>query len=162
MKDIASIATVVTWLSAVLRARMAPPRSICETSQPPKMSPLALATAGIAMVRMTTSPRGEAGSDDAGADMAAPENKDRPPGASRERAFPASFPLFSREGAGMVRNLMNAGQSVSFRRLFDEGGQVDCVGIEERVAKYRSEEHTSELQSRQYLVCRLLLEKKKA
>src|SRR3712207_7698105 len=26
----------------------------------------------------------------------------------------------------------------------------------------RSEEHTSELQSRQYLVCRLLLEKKKA
>src|SRR3712207_8722125 len=28
-------------------------------------------------------------------------------------------------------------------------------------AKIRSEEHTSELQSRQYLVCRLLLEKKK-
>src|SRR3712207_7047133 len=28
-------------------------------------------------------------------------------------------------------------------------------------AKGRSEEHTSELQSRQYLVCRLLLEKKK-
>src|SRR3712207_7437243 len=27
---------------------------------------------------------------------------------------------------------------------------------------WRSEEHTSELQSRQYLVCRLLLEKKKA
>src|SRR5258707_9745768 len=27
--------------------------------------------------------------------------------------------------------------------------------------KQRSEEHTSELQSRQYLVCRLLLEKKK-
>src|SRR3712207_7079998 len=27
---------------------------------------------------------------------------------------------------------------------------------------YRSEEHTSELQSRQYLVCRLLLEKKKS
>src|SRR3712207_7946705 len=27
-------------------------------------------------------------------------------------------------------------------------------------AAYRSEEHTSELQSRQYLVCRLLLEKK--
>src|SRR3712207_7706851 len=30
-----------------------------------------------------------------------------------------------------------------------------------RVAAVRSEEHTSELQSRQYLVCRLLLEKKK-
>src|SRR3712207_8362292 len=29
------------------------------------------------------------------------------------------------------------------------------------VASRRSEEHTSELQSRQYLVCRLLLEKKK-
>src|SRR3712207_7348039 len=31
----------------------------------------------------------------------------------------------------------------------------------EQVGLKRSEEHTSELQSRQYLVCRLLLEKKK-
>src|SRR3712207_8717546 len=31
----------------------------------------------------------------------------------------------------------------------------------EAAARKRSEEHTSELQSRQYLVCRLLLEKKK-
>src|SRR3712207_8021752 len=31
----------------------------------------------------------------------------------------------------------------------------------EQVRLLRSEEHTSELQSRQYLVCRLLLEKKK-
>src|SRR3712207_7521470 len=31
-----------------------------------------------------------------------------------------------------------------------------------RARRARSEEHTSELQSRQYLVCRLLLEKKKA
>src|SRR3712207_8353121 len=30
-----------------------------------------------------------------------------------------------------------------------------------RDCEWRSEEHTSELQSRQYLVCRLLLEKKK-
>src|SRR5258707_14438757 len=30
-----------------------------------------------------------------------------------------------------------------------------------RTPRSRSEEHTSELQSRQYLVCRLLLEKKK-
>src|SRR3712207_8368126 len=30
-----------------------------------------------------------------------------------------------------------------------------------RTSRRRSEEHTSELQSRQYLVCRLLLEKKK-
>src|SRR3712207_9021693 len=34
-------------------------------------------------------------------------------------------------------------------------------GDAQRVRRLRSEEHTSELQSRQYLVCRLLLEKKK-
>src|SRR5258707_6475995 len=34
------------------------------------------------------------------------------------------------------------------------------VGVDDHVV-IRSEEHTSELQSRQYLVCRLLLEKKK-
>src|SRR3712207_8268605 len=33
-------------------------------------------------------------------------------------------------------------------------------GTARRLATVRSEEHTSELQSRQYLVCRLLLEKK--
>src|SRR5258707_11342061 len=33
--------------------------------------------------------------------------------------------------------------------------------LERGAAELRSEEHTSELQSRQYLVCRLLLEKKK-
>src|SRR3712207_8053233 len=33
--------------------------------------------------------------------------------------------------------------------------------LENLVGALRSEEHTSELQSRQYLVCRLLLEKKK-
>src|SRR3712207_8085780 len=33
--------------------------------------------------------------------------------------------------------------------------------LAERLTLRRSEEHTSELQSRQYLVCRLLLEKKK-
>src|SRR5947209_10941483 len=32
---------------------------------------------------------------------------------------------------------------------------------DDKVGEKRSEEHTSELQSRQYLVCRLLLEKKK-
>src|SRR3712207_9336866 len=36
---------------------------------------------------------------------------------------------------------------------------VTGVSASERL--FRSEEHTSELQSRQYLVCRLLLEKKK-
>src|SRR5947209_12848719 len=34
--------------------------------------------------------------------------------------------------------------------------------VDELVSDERSEEHTSELQSRQYLVCRLLLEKKKS
>src|SRR3712207_8484055 len=56
--------------------------------------------------------------------------------------------------------------SVAVRVLHpgDEGAQLDCVAIvvlalAERGLD-RSEEHTSELQSRQYLVCRLLLEKK--
>src|SRR3712207_7987169 len=39
------------------------------------------------------------------------------------------------------------------------GGQQQRLCIARAIA--RSEEHTSELQSRQYLVCRLLLEKKK-
>src|SRR3712207_8511418 len=45
---------------------------------------------------------------------------------------------------------------------------IDCnilmvpflVHIDKFSSQFRSEEHTSELQSRQYLVCRLLLEKK--
>src|SRR3712207_7180978 len=43
------------------------------------------------------------------------------------------------------------------------GGDVEDVLRQHVVAAadQRSEEHTSELQSRQYLVCRLLLEKKK-
>src|SRR3712207_6948839 len=36
-----------------------------------------------------------------------------------------------------------------------------CTPAEPHAVIKRSEEHTSELQSRQYLVCRLLLEKKK-
>src|SRR3712207_8629002 len=39
---------------------------------------------------------------------------------------------------------------------------VVLVRAAELLGRDRSEEHTSELQSRQYLVCRLLLEKKKA
>src|SRR3712207_8866429 len=35
------------------------------------------------------------------------------------------------------------------------------IATPSKVSRRRSEEHTSELQSRQYLVCRLLLEKKK-
>src|SRR3712207_7882010 len=41
--------------------------------------------------------------------------------------------------------------------------QPECptIAVNFPASKLRSEEHTSELQSRQYLVCRLLLEKKK-
>src|SRR3712207_7944766 len=41
---------------------------------------------------------------------------------------------------------------------FVQGWTSDVI---EAISEQRSEEHTSELQSRQYLVCRLLLEKKK-
>src|SRR3712207_7772713 len=40
-------------------------------------------------------------------------------------------------------------------------GWRQVIRSEEAIRRLRSEEHTSELQSRQYLVCRLLLEKKK-
>src|SRR3712207_7168657 len=42
-----------------------------------------------------------------------------------------------------------------------EGAKVAINGRSKDKGDQRSEEHTSELQSRQYLVCRLLLEKKK-
>src|SRR3712207_8287190 len=45
------------------------------------------------------------------------------------------------------------------REIDDRVGQARQGGQLDR--SLRSEEHTSELQSRQYLVCRLLLEKKK-
>src|SRR5258707_8003018 len=49
-------------------------------------------------------------------------------------------------------------------RSFDDFvGALFAVGLDSELPQQlsRSEEHTSELQSRQYLVCRLLLEKKK-
>src|SRR3712207_8921580 len=47
--------------------------------------------------------------------------------------------------------------------FIEEAMKPDLVGKNVKVTEkqLRSEEHTSELQSRQYLVCRLLLEKKK-
>src|SRR3712207_7541022 len=42
-----------------------------------------------------------------------------------------------------------------------EADPARCVITGGSAGGFRSEEHTSELQSRQYLVCRLLLEKKK-
>src|SRR3712207_7653829 len=57
------------------------------------------------------------------------------------------------------RGLLVAGRRWRVRR----GPAGRGAGLAERAARgaRRSEEHTSELQSRQYLVCRLLLEKKK-
>src|SRR3712207_8115318 len=46
-------------------------------------------------------------------------------------------------------------------RRVREGRVRVQLGLGRRAVAGRSEEHTSELQSRQYLVCRLLLEKKK-
>src|SRR5690554_7585296 len=43
----------------------------------------------------------------------------------------------------------------------DEEISVAMLALNEAIDGYRSEEHTSELQSRPHLVCRLLLEKKK-
>src|SRR5690606_39916179 len=43
----------------------------------------------------------------------------------------------------------------------DSASMRDMVAYTLRTAGHRSEEHTSELQSRENLVCRLLLEKKK-
>src|SRR3712207_7150323 len=47
------------------------------------------------------------------------------------------------------------------RRPAGLGGEVVGLPVRAGEGEGRSEEHTSELQSRQYLVCRLLLEKKK-
>src|SRR3712207_6910125 len=51
-------------------------------------------------------------------------------------------------------------RSASITRSFRFESDVLNVLDEEAKRMGRSEEHTSELQSRQYLVCRLLLEKK--
>src|SRR3712207_9170323 len=64
----------------------------------------------------------------------------------------ASRPTVERNVASLA--LTREGETM----LFDCG-----EGTQRQMMRYhvRSEEHTSELQSRQYLVCRLLLEKKK-
>src|SRR5258708_22940425 len=43
----------------------------------------------------------------------------------------------------------------------DENGRLQCRALTDHAPASRSEEHTSELQSPDHLVCRLLLEKKK-
>src|SRR3712207_9495268 len=51
--------------------------------------------------------------------------------------------------------------AVVFRCSFAWSNSVGLPDASSHAMSSRSEEHTSELQSRQYLVCRLLLEKKK-
>src|SRR3712207_7448206 len=77
----------------------------------------------------------------------------RPP---RSTLFPYTTLFRSTQGAGKLVRVAAPGRR-------DAGDGADAVG--QRVGDRhrvdaRSEEHTSELQSRQYLVCRLLLEKK--
>src|SRR3712207_7021547 len=68
------------------------------------------------------------------------------------------FPPQSDKGGTM------AGKIDQMRERYDKFNQGDIDGATDLWADdftwQRSEEHTSELQSRQYLVCRLLLEKK--
>src|SRR3712207_8913260 len=79
----------------------------------------------------------------------------RPP---RSTLFPYTT-LFRSGGA-------DAGEHEELRRVDRAAGEDDLARRPRRLAPVaarvldRSEEHTSELQSRQYLVCRLLLEKK--
>src|SRR3712207_7249478 len=79
----------------------------------------------------------------------------RPP---RSTLFPYTTLFRSQEVQEVPRGLMPASASAELptpQRLAAIRAQLSLL------ADYRSEEHTSELQSRQYLVCRLLLEKKK-
>src|SRR3989449_5759166 len=68
--------------------------------------------------------------------------------------------------AGAVRAAPRGAGPRGYRRQRDDdhrpGGRPELLHHERRVRRRpRSEEHTSELQSRLHLVCRLLLEKKK-
>src|SRR3712207_8452944 len=69
-------------------------------------------------------------------------------------ALPISRHTFS---GGWCRSTSNARDSVCDRGVVSVGV---IRPLSPGVVRGRSEEHTSELQSRQYLVCRLLLEKK--
>src|SRR3712207_7986146 len=77
----------------------------------------------------------------------------RPP---RSTLFP--YTTLFRSEAGLFLRGVGAGTDIVEKEIYrfqDKGGTDLALRPE------RSEEHTSELQSRQYLVCRLLLEKKK-
>src|SRR3712207_7678347 len=64
----------------------------------------------------------------------------------------------SGSGKSTLLTVVGAMNRPTAGRLLVDGIDVYALSEEKR-ADFRSEEHTSELQSRQYLVCRLLLEK---
>src|SRR3712207_8148871 len=78
----------------------------------------------------------------------------RPP---RSTLFPYTTLFRSYSYNQMFYNIKDG----KIKGLFVMGENFGTGGINSRLQTERSEEHTSELQSRQYLVCRLLLEKKK-
>src|SRR3712207_8887221 len=72
-------------------------------------------------------------------------------------ALPISY---GRGILGALIGAMTPAQQHHFCRAVVEQALNECMRMLARMEMLRSEEHTSELQSRQYLVCRLLLEKK--
>src|SRR3712207_8480856 len=86
----------------------------------------------------------------------------RPP---RSTLFPYTTLFRSRQGGAMPLDARKVAHIGANRAKIVAGRSetVTFVTASGGLGGYqRSEEHTSELQSRQYLVCRLLLEKKKA
>src|SRR3712207_8710004 len=84
----------------------------------------------------------------------------RPP---RSTLFPYTT-LFRSDVGRITRESFAPGRAVPFCKRRRPRASSACAterSARARVRVCRSEEHTSELQSRQYLVCRLLLEKKK-
>src|SRR5947209_16236065 len=77
-------------------------------------------------------------------------------------ALPISTPpAFSRPAARLARDDIPQPFAPGVRAyVCGSSGFADAASDVLVAAGMRSEEHTSELQSRQYLVCRLLLEKK--
>src|SRR5687768_17901599 len=66
-----------------------------------------------------------------------------------------------RQRPGPCRRRFRPTERSCSKNCSKKGGSVPQSGRRSRAASMRSEEHTSELQSRLHLVCRLLLEKKK-
>src|SRR3712207_8598695 len=61
---------------------------------------------------------------------------------------------------GLLPALIEVNGAPAVALTDDAGGLRAVLTLQTDGERLRSEEHTSELQSRQYLVCRLLLEKK--